>query len=323
MSLLYRTDGLAVVEDVYGIARVQACMPPHVPVPKPGPCKGHRRGVPRPRAKDTGKTGKTKAVPAARRKRQELVERAVVDAASTLATHLTQTRPGGAWRAERDAVHRDIANALYAKAAGVPNEGKAVIAGGLGGAGKTTVLREHAGIDPSQYLTINPDDIKEELAKRDLIPQVPGGEKLSPMERVALVHAESKRIAQLLADKAYQDRKNLIWDITMSSGSAVTSRVNALREHGYDVRGVFVDIPVETSVRRALDRWWQGVQDWKRGDGLGGRYVPPEIIRGQQSSGGHTVNRDVFDVLKPLFDGWSFYDNSVDGRAPQLIDQKG
>ena len=39
------------------------------------------------------------------------------------------------------------------------------MAGGLGGAGKSTVLEKYAGIDRSKYLTINPDDIKEEMAE--------------------------------------------------------------------------------------------------------------------------------------------------------------
>ena len=43
----------------------------------------------------------------------------------------------------------------------VPCERKAIVAGGLPGAGKTTVLPEFAGIDLSQYLMINPDVIKE------------------------------------------------------------------------------------------------------------------------------------------------------------------
>lgn len=33
-------DGLAVVEDVFGLTRFEACLPPHVASPKPGPCPG-------------------------------------------------------------------------------------------------------------------------------------------------------------------------------------------------------------------------------------------------------------------------------------------
>ena len=133
--------------------------------------------------------------------------------------------PGGVWTAERDRLHRQIADDLYARAADVPNEGKAVMAGGLGGAGKSTVLSKYAGIDQSQYLTVNPDDVKEELVKRGLVPEIPGAEDLSPLERSALVHEESSRIAQMVAQRAYADRKNMIWDITMSSQPSIDSRV--------------------------------------------------------------------------------------------------
>ena len=71
-------------------------------------------------------------------------------------------------------MHDSIIDDLYARASDVPCEQRAIIAGGLPGAGKSTVLERYAGIDRSQYLTINPDDVKEEMAKRDMIPPVSG-----------------------------------------------------------------------------------------------------------------------------------------------------
>ncbi len=46
---------------------------------------------------------------------------------------------------------------------------------------------------------INPDDIKEEMAKRGMIPEVGG---LSPMEASDLVHEESSDVAKRLAVRA-------------------------------------------------------------------------------------------------------------------------
>ena len=86
---------------------------------------------------------------------------------------------GEIWTEERDLLHDSIIEDLYARAANVPSDFKAIIAGGLGGAGKTTVLTQYADIDLSQYLMINPDDMKEEMARRGMIPEVEG---LSPME---------------------------------------------------------------------------------------------------------------------------------------------
>jgi predicted ABC-type ATPase len=255
--------------------------------------------------------------------RGEKVGRLAKQFSPTLSTDKTH-QDAGRWSAERAQMHRDIADELYAKAAHVPNEGKAVIAGGLGGAGKSTVLRDHAGVDQARFLTINPDDIKEILAARGMMPQVPGGQEFSPLERAGLVHEESSDIAKLLAAKAYADRKNVIWDITMSSDSSVKGRVTALKDAGYtQVDGLFVDIPVEKSVERAMKRYKGGVNKWLKGEGYGGRYVDPGIIRAQRTSTGRTVNRDVFQGLKKGFANWAHYDNSVDGRQPVLVDNNG
>ncbi len=120
---------------------------------------------------------------------------------------------------------------LYDAASGVPNDHKAIIAGGLAGAGKTTVLEKHAGIDRSQYLTINPDDIKAEMAKRGMVPKIDG---LSPMEASDLIHEESSYVARQLATRAKADGKNVIWDITMSDRAKTEKRIEELRTAGYD-----------------------------------------------------------------------------------------
>lgn len=256
-------------------------------------------------------------------KRTEMLEKTLdqktVDAHSSSTLHKTN----GMWNEDRAKMHRDIVDHLFAEKAHVPSEGKAVIAGGLGGAGKTTTLKGHAGINPDDWLTINPDDVKEEMAKRGMVPDVPGHPELSPMERATLIHQESGHIAEMLANKAYDEKKNVIWDITMGHGGWIKDGLlNDLHQRGYNnVRGVFVDIPVETSVQRAMGRYRAGVDEFRAGkpDALGGRYVPPHIIRAQKA-GNTTVNRGVFDELKSLFDDWSLYDNS--GTAPVHIASK-
>jgi predicted kinase len=222
------------------------------------------------------------------------------------------------WSEERDALHDSIIEDLYARSADVPCEHQAILAGGLGGAGKSTVLSGHSGIDRSQYLTINPDDIKEELARRGMVPEVPG---LSPMEASDLVHEESSHIAKRLSRHARAEGKNIIWDITMSSRASAERRIAELRSADYTrVEGIFVDIPVETSVARADARHRQGHDDYRAGQGLGGRFVPAEVIRGQADPEWGSVNRKTFETVKPRLDRWSLYDNSVDGGTPVLKD---
>lgn len=230
---------------------------------------------------------------------------------------------GYGYHPDRAAQHKQIVDELMARYADVPTGGKAIISGGLGGAGKTTVLSQFSGIDTSKYATLNADDIKDIMAQRGMIPRAEG---VAPLESASLVHEESRHITLMLARRLYAQRKDIIWDTTMNGAAYVKDLMIELRKNGYgNVRAVFVDIPVETSVRRALARHRQGLEAWRNGQGYGGRFVPPDIIRQSESwnypSSSH--NRTVFERAKNHFDGWELWDNSVDGQDPKLIGKGG
>jgi predicted kinase len=221
------------------------------------------------------------------------------------------------WTRERVALQQEIVNDLYNESSDVPCEGKAVMAGGLPGSGKTTVLTTVAVIDLSKYLMINPDDVKEVMASRGMVPAIEG---LTPMEASDLVHVESSLIAKRLAIRAYAEGKNVIWDVTMKSLESTQQRIADLRVAGYrDIEGIFVDIPLEVSVRRADARHREGHEAFLEGKGCGGRYIPPEVIAGQADPDYSCINRRVFDQVKHEFNRWRLYDNSVDGEAAVLV----
>jgi predicted kinase len=225
------------------------------------------------------------------------------------------------WTDERAALHDAIVGDLYARSSDVPCEGKAILAGGLPGAGKTTVLNEFVGVDLSRYLMINPDLIKVEMARRGLIPTL---DRLTPMEASDLAHEESSHIAKRLASRAEGDGKNVIWDITMSTTRSIAERVESLRAAGYSqVDGLFVDIPVEVSIRRAEARHREAHDDFRAGQGFGGRHVPEATILKNADAEWGSGNRRNFEQLKSAFDAWSRYDNSVDDRDPVLVESQG
>jgi predicted kinase len=226
-------------------------------------------------------------------------------------------REDNRWTTERQLIHRDLVDDLYTSTVDVPCDHKAVMAGGLGGAGKSTVLDKHADVDRSQYLRINPDDIKEAMARRGLIPELDG---LSPMEASDLVHAESSYVAKRLARRAIDDGKNVIWDITMSSTQSTEERLDDLDRAGYSTTGIFVEIDIEEAKRRADARHRNGHEDYRAGFGVGGRYVPPEVIEAQADPDWGSRNRRTFEEVKLRFTDWAVYDNSVTGRDPVLIE---
>jgi hypothetical protein len=152
---------------------------------------------------------------------------------------------------------------------------------------------------------------------------LPDIEGLSPMEISDLSHEESSYLAKRLARRAEAEGKNLIWDITMASQDSTEDRIGSLREAGYvQVDGIFVDIPIELSVRRTESRHREDYEKYCSGMGLGGRFVPPEVIRSQGDKEWSSQNRRTFEAMKNNFSTWRIYDNSVDDRPAELIDSR-
>jgi predicted kinase len=253
-------------------------------------------------------------------KATERLDKARVDG---LVSKLQETtdRDHEQWAEDRAVMHDAIIADLYAAARDVPCEGRAILAGGRPGAGKTTVLDQYAGIDRPQYLTINPDQIKEKMAERGMIPEIAG---LTPMEASDLVHEESSHIAKQLALRAMPEGKNIIWDITMSRLESTKDRIREIREAGYSrVEVVFVDVPEDVAIRRCEARHREGHDQYRAGHGLGGRLVPDEVNRSQADPEWGSSSRSALEQVKPLVNAWKLFDNSVDGRAALLLDSGG
>jgi predicted ABC-type ATPase len=243
---------------------------------------------------------------------QEAVQGALSRGTATSARH---SRDGGySWTPQRVLEHQQILQDFLAKQVSVPSEKKALVMGGLPGAGKSTTMKLIPDISLRDYAIINPDDFKAELATRGMVPEVAG---LSPLEASSLVHDESSWLADEAARLLLERGKNIAYDMTMAHEASVIHRLDRLDKGGYTVRGVFVDSPVERSVQRALRRYKQGLEAYRAGTSpLGGRYVPPDMIRSQELSPGHTRNRQNFEALKSRFADWQLWDNN--GTAPRL-----
>jgi hypothetical protein len=180
-----------------------------------------------------------------------------------------------------------VAN-LYRRAAGMPCGRLAVIAGGLPGGDKAAALVA-ASVDRARYLTVSVDAVLEELAALGLISAVAG---LSPMEAADLVHDEAQFVAKRVALRAMAGGRNLILDVSMASAQSVGSWLRALRSAAYALTGVFADLGIEESVRRSDAAHRRGEEEYRRGRGYGGRYIPSEAIRALALSHGEEIPSD-------------------------------
>ena len=179
------------------------------------------------------------------------------------------------WTGEHQRQQGRLVAAMYQAAAGVPGERTAIIAGGLPGADKATVL-DRAEVDRSRFLTVSIDAILDQMAGAGLIPETDG---LSPLMRAGQVHAEAQHLAKRVLLRALMDGRNLILDISLASWRAAESWTYALRFADYTLTAMFADIGVDEAVRLAGEAHRRGEEDFRRGGGHGGRIIPAAAIR--------------------------------------------
>lgn len=241
-------------------------------------------------------------------------------------THLQHARPTSngdlVWDTDRAKIHREIIQEQLAKWEDVPCNAEAIFSGGLGGAGKSSVLKKHCDLDLTQYATLNPDDIKEVLAQKGLVPQIDG---LTPMEASPLVHEEASWICSQLARIVISRKKNVIYDITMASYGSTKKKIDNLANSGYGkIDAIFVDISPSTSDSRAATRHLNGHNRYLKGEGHGGRILPKGLTAAQvpKDDRYRSLNAEIFTQLKEegVFSSAKAFDNDVDGRAPIELD---
>lgn len=226
------------------------------------------------------------------------------DRYDTTRTHRTRA---GEWTPERQALHARILDEFEAAQTRVPRGGEVIVSGGLGGAGKTTVLKMEArrlgiefdGDNTSSHATVNPDDFKTVLFNHGAIPAVPG---FTPAEASTFVHVEAQHLATLATERMIKSRINTIYDFTMSSDRSIESRVKPFVDAGFEVKAVFVDVSIGHALDAGEQRHRRGFEKFVAGeDPMGGRFVPSQNYDEavpSPGSGLRSGNRESFERWK-------------------------
>lgn len=213
----------------------------------------------------------------------------------------------GNWQPERQRLHKRILDRAMAAAASVPNNRQALLAGGLPGAGKTTFLKSTAakdlGITLADYLTINPDDMKEVLIDEPgAVPKYPG---LGKNEVASLIHAESAYLADELMNRALAEGKNILIDRTMGAAKPVAANIKQLKDLGYEVTSIYIESTPAESLARAEYRYRTA-----QGDYSGRPVAFASIADTRIDEQGRSANRVVFEtVAAPASKLWILVDH--------------
>lgn len=198
----------------------------------------------------------------------------------------------GAYNPARQAQHDALLDELMAGFADVPKENKAIVMAGPPGAGKSSVIAHQGsefGVEagdggvPSNYAVVNPDDMKELIVAKGLIPPDYPGRGIGPGESATFMHEESSHLAARLLTRLKAGGHNVILDGTFSGNpDKQAGKVHALRADGYAVTGVLVDGTVERSLENAARRHRR--PPLTAGAGYEGRYVPYGLVQSNRPS---------------------------------------
>lgn len=225
---------------------------------------------------------------------------------------------------ERQELHKQIIDSFLTdekikNAKPAPGEKpKLVMFGGRGGSGKSWFSNDRKAengwnikFDENKFIKLDSDEIKNMLR--------PPYEGWNAGE----VHLESDYLKRVIQQKAQEQGLNIIIDGTMSyyakgESNWIREEMIEFKNSGYSLEAHYMFVPVQTSTKRAIDRFANKDMDedspTKGKNRYNGRFVPVNILLGMQD------NEKTFDSVKDICDDWSFSDNQ--GSEPKLISRK-
>jgi len=222
------------------------------------------------------------------------IDQALAEGRDTQAKYDMLEGQVGHYTPEREAQQKDIVDSILAGHTTAKHERKLVALGGMPGSGKSTFLRSTEGQAligaAKDYLVADPDEIKDHMAVRGMVPSARSIYLRDEGEAASLVHEESSHILNMLVNQAAQTGTNVILDLSLPNAEQLRRYRQHIEELGghYDTTVVYVDVPKEVALQRAAERYMAG-----------GRYIRfPWLEDLPLNAQGHTPNRQAYDEVK-------------------------
>ena len=136
--------------------------------------------------------------------------------------------------------------------------------GGGGAAGKGTVkntLVKMGRLNTAGAVMVDPDDIKEQLPEYGKLVQMKDG------RAAAVVHEESSLLAKEIVKRAYENKFNILMDVTLGDPAKGLEQIKIAKDNGYKVVLIGVTVDPALAMDRAIERAERS-----------GRWVPRKML---------------------------------------------
>jgi len=203
----------------------------------------------------------------------------------------------------RKALHNEIIQYFLEDSQKNGDEPIAFLLGGGSASGKSTYGEHQEEIlnNMNKFpVYIDSDLIKEK------IPEYSSLKITNPLEAADIVHDESSDVAKELLERAIQESYDIIFDGTMKNEEKYISLISKLKEKGYEVFAIIVDVPIEHAFKMADMRFE-----------IEGRLVSKKTILETHIGVSRTFNK-----IKEMFDGYVLWDNSKYGEEGTIFAEK-
>ncbi|WP_242310464.1 zeta toxin family protein [Bacillus cereus group sp. BfR-BA-01524] len=208
----------------------------------------------------------------------------------------------GEYTIERKLLHNEIIESFLKGQLQQEQEVEAILLGGGSAAGKSSIgelVIKGYKLQKQNMIWIDPDKIKEKIPEYQ---DAMESEDIESMKQAAfLVHDESSDITMKLLKICMKRKLNFMYDGTMKNEVKYIKLIQQLRQAGFSIKAIIVDVPIKVALERSNMRFK-----------VTGRLVPEHII--EQS---HMRVATTFSKIKDLIDCFTLYDNT--GKEPEVF----
>ncbi|PEE69044.1 zeta toxin family protein [Bacillus thuringiensis] len=208
----------------------------------------------------------------------------------------------GEYTIERKLLHNEIIESFLKGQLQQEQESEAILLGGGSAAGKSSIgelVIKGYKLQKQNMIWIDPDKIKEKIPEYQ---DAMESKDIESMKQAAfLVHDESSDITMKLLKICMKRKLNFMYDGTMKNEVKYIKLIQQLRQAGFSIKAIIVDVPIKVALERSNMRFK-----------VTGRLVPKHII--EQS---HMRVATTFSKIKDLIDCYTLYDNT--GKEPEVF----